>query len=176
MKKECNKCKISKELKDFPRHKTGKYGREGICKLCKSNYYKNNKEKIKLQQKKYDTLNSRKEYRKKYREKTKQKTADRSRTRYNNEIEYRLKSITRVRIYNALKGSKSKHTIDYLGCSIKKYKKYIESMFTPEMNWENYGSYWEIDHKIPLAKGGSFHYTNTQPLTISENRIKHVNL
>ena len=40
------------------------------------------------------------------------------------------------------------------------------------MNWDNYGSYWEIDHIKPLSKGGSFHYTNTQPLTVKENRRK----
>ena len=40
------------------------------------------------------------------------------------------------------------------------------------MNWDNYGTYWEIDHSIPLSKGGSFHYTNTSPMAISENRSK----
>jgi 5-methylcytosine-specific restriction endonuclease McrA len=49
---------------------------------------------------------------------------------------------------------------------------YLESQFTTDINWENYGIYWEIDHIKPLSKGGSFHYTNTQPLTISENLSK----
>ena len=40
------------------------------------------------------------------------------------------------------------------------------------MTWENYGTYWEIDHTTPLSKGGSPHYTNTTPMTISENRSK----
>jgi 5-methylcytosine-specific restriction endonuclease McrA len=40
------------------------------------------------------------------------------------------------------------------------------------MNWDNYGVDWEVDHIHPLSKGGSFHYTNTQPLTIEENRSK----
>jgi 5-methylcytosine-specific restriction endonuclease McrA len=40
------------------------------------------------------------------------------------------------------------------------------------MNWDNYGTHWEIDHTIPLSKNGSFHYTNTTPMTISENRSK----
>ncbi len=30
----------------------------------------------------------------------------------------------------------------------------------------------EIDHIHPLSKEGSFHYTNTQPLTVKDNRIK----
>ena len=40
------------------------------------------------------------------------------------------------------------------------------------MNWENWGIYWEIDHIIPLNKGGTFHFSNTQPLTITNNRKK----
>ena len=40
------------------------------------------------------------------------------------------------------------------------------------MNWNNYGTYWEIDHIYPISKGGSFHYINTQPLTVLENQVK----
>jgi 5-methylcytosine-specific restriction endonuclease McrA len=40
------------------------------------------------------------------------------------------------------------------------------------MNWDNYGKIWEVDHIYPTSKGGSFHYMNTQPLLISENRKK----
>jgi len=49
------------------------------------------------------------------------------------------------------------------------------------MNWENYGIYWEIDHKQPISTFDltkeqeikeCFNYTNTQPLSINENRQK----
>ena len=49
------------------------------------------------------------------------------------------------------------------------------------MNWSNHGSYWEIDHIIPCdsfdltdieQQKQCFHYTNLQPLTVSENRSK----
>ena len=67
---------------------------------------------------------------------------------------------------------KTERTLKFLGCSKEFFIKYLESQFTPEMNWDNYGTYWEIDHIHPLSKGGAFHYTNTQPLTITDNRIK----
>ena len=35
-------------------------------------------------------------------------------------------------------------TIDHL-------KRHLEKLFTPEMTWDNYGTYWHIDHKIPIA-------------------------
>lgn len=74
-----------------------------------------------------------------------------------------------VRYYNLEKKSL---TVKELGCSIQEYFIYLESQFDDKMSWDNYGSYWEIDHIHPLSKGGSFHYTNTQPLTINENRVK----
>ena len=63
-------------------------------------------------------------------------------------------------------------TIKYLGCNFNEYSEYLENQFDKNMSWENYGEYWEIDHIIPLSKGGSFYYTNTQPLTVEENRKK----
>jgi hypothetical protein len=67
---------------------------------------------------------------------------------------------------------KSKKTNEYLGCSYEEYSIYLEKQFDENINWGNYGTYWEIDHTIPLSKGGSFHYTNTSPMAISENRSK----
>lgn len=60
----------------------------------------------------------------------------------------------------------------------KELKEHLEKMFTPEMSWENYGSYWHIDHKIPLAwfktdkqvLEWGFRLSNLQPLP------KHINL
>ena len=53
-------------------------------------------------------------------------------------------------------------------------------MFTPEMNWSNYGKFgWHIDHIIPLDSANTedemyklCHYTNLQPLWWSENLSK----
>lgn len=88
------------------------------------------------------------------------------------------------RIYNSIKsykGRKKALTIDLLGMNILEYKKYLSDRFTSKMNWDNYGTYWEIDHIIPVSlfnlndenqQRQAFHYTNTQPLTIEKNRAK----
>jgi hypothetical protein len=79
--------------------------------------------------------------------------------------EYKLTQLLRGRFYDAVKHDRKNSSIlDHLGCSIKEYKLYLEQMFLEPMNWDNHGDIWEIDHIDPVSKGGSWHYTNTQPL------------
>ena len=49
------------------------------------------------------------------------------------------------------------------------------------MTWDNYGSYWQIDHKEPLFKFDlanpdqlkeACNYKNLQPLTKEEHKLK----
>jgi len=149
----CPKCKIKKLLnsENFYRNKTEIGGFQYTCKDChKTHYKRENNENYYNPQKNLEYKNN----------------------RYNTDIEYKLLIILRNRINQYLRKGNHECSIDFLGCSIDQYKKHIESNFTTKMNWDNYGIYWEIDHIVPLSKGGSFHYTNTQPLTITENRKK----
>ena len=95
--------------------------------------------------------------------------------RQNTDLKYKLISRIRSRINHALNGRVKDDSLkDLLGCDMNEYKIYLEKRFDQHMTWDNYGKdgYWEIDHTHPLSKGGSFHYTNTQPLSIIENREK----
>ena len=70
---------------------------------------------------------------------------------------------------------------EFIGCTAGHLREWLESLFTPEMTWENRGTYWHVDHKLPLA---SFDLTdleqvkhannwlNLQPLEASENLRK----
>jgi 5-methylcytosine-specific restriction endonuclease McrA len=55
---------------------------------------------------------------------------------------------------------------------INEFKAKIESTFKDGMLWENYGE-WEIDHIIPLSKGGEHNVNNIQALWKNENRCKY---
>lgn len=71
---------------------------------------------------------------------------------------------------NATKNNK---TINYLGCNIETYKKYLEPQFLSPFTWENHGNIWEIDHIEPLSSFDlskeeniykAFNYKNTRPI------------
>ena len=75
--------------------------------------------------------------------------------------------------------SKINKTVEYLGCDIVFYKKFIEEKFKDGMSWENHGE-WQIDHIIPVRYENPtmedvverLHFTNTQPLWKHENLSK----
>lgn len=104
-----------------------------------------------------------------------------------------LCEIVGKRVRNALKTKKSKKSIEYLGCGIIFYKKFIEDQFEEGMSWDNFNDI-EIDHITPLSYpvdeydeqgnvinrrdptlaeiGERLHYTNTQPMWADQNRKK----
>jgi hypothetical protein len=149
-------------------------------------YYKENREEI-LEKKQNDSL--RKEYAKTYYQKNKEQRLEYTKTykskpenkerqcylkkvKKQKDINFRILENLRSRLSNALKGRVKNTTIEELGCSIEEFKIHLEKQFDENMNWGNYGPYWEVDHIQPLSKGGNFHYTNTQPMHFSENRSK----
>ncbi len=171
----------------------------------KKQYYLDNKDRYAERDKKYSNTKKQyhlkhkdkiKEYTLKWREENKdilsekQKKYNRKRQhirnikdieRRKNDPQFRILCAIRGRIGMLLKQNKTNLTIELLGCSLEIFKSYLETQFKPEMNWNNYSTYWEIDHIIPCSsfdltdieqQKQCFHYTNTQPLTKKENRIK----
>jgi hypothetical protein len=63
--KTCTKCKIEKSLEDFPKQKTGKFGRHPHCKKCKASY---DKSRYSPQKRKTEYLTNHEEEKKKRRE------------------------------------------------------------------------------------------------------------
>jgi hypothetical protein len=167
----CLKCKIPKELSEFPKDKSKPHygGYDCYCKECKrakvKKHYKSNKEskiaKVKQWQKdnpeKYKSLyekQNKSDYHEQYYNDNRDKIIKNS-VAYNKKhyeikpkmsVEERKISKTfRDRVRKAIKTNR-KSSIKLLGCSVLELKIYIESQFKPEMNWLNYGKIWEIDH------------------------------
>ena len=106
---------------------------------------------------------------------------DYSRTRYKNDVLYRLARLLRNRFRMALKNSaKTSSALLYLGCSMEELREHLQKQFKPRMSWKNYGK-WHIDHIRPLSSFDlskkeecekALHYTNLQPLWAIDNMKK----
>lgn len=98
------------------------------------------------------------------------------------DTEFKIKKNLRIRLNKALRGNfKESSAWDNVGMSMYEFKKYMSTMFTGDMNWDNYGVVWEIDHIIPMTFFNltdvkhvkiASHYSNLRPLTNFHNRSK----
>ena len=110
------------------------------------------------------------------------KNYDYCKKRKKNDPLYKLSRGIRALILIAFKSNfttKSKKTIEILGCSFEEFKLHLESQFDYKMNWENQGTYWHMDHIIPISSAITEedvyrlnHYTNFQPLYWLDNLKK----
>ena len=148
-------------------------------------YYQKNKNKI---------LEKSKQYFKDNQQLKQEKNNKRYKERRDNDPVFKLNTNLKRNIRGVLKKngfSKKSKTLDILGCSYDDFKKHIESLWEPWMNWGNYGLYngelnygWDIDHIIPSSSACSEedvyklnHYSNLQPLCSKINRdIKRDNV
>lgn len=89
----------------------------------------------------------------------------------------RLRSQVR---YHMKAGKKEQRTIQYLGCTIERFRKWIEGQFSDGMSWDNI-DLWHLDHIRPCASfdlrnprhfDECFHFTNYQPLWAKDNHKK----
>jgi hypothetical protein len=210
MDKQCCKCKEIKNENEFGKLKSGKNGLRYDCKSCRKqyredakdiikkkqdDYYLRNKEKLLEASKQYrlnniDTINTqRKEYRsrpeikqhiqvknKEYLPIKKEKMKLKRKTDKN----FQLSEILRSKIHKMLKNQPTSYT-NIIGCDMDFLKKWLEFRFDNIMNWNNLGSYWHIDHILPINKFDlnkpenikiCFHWTNLQPLQSTENILK----
>lgn len=189
--KECVKNHVNEWKKNNP-EKRKLWEEKNKDRIRENNkiYYYNNKEKINEYNRNYERdkikkAKSDKEYREKNIEKLRPKKSAYHNKKRREDLNYKLKCILRSRIYHALNAKpenqiKYKTTIELLGCSIRQFKKHLESLFTEGMSWENYGK-WHIDHIRPCAsfdltdpeqQKKCFHYSNMQPLWKIDNLKK----
>tara|TARA_R110000772_G_scaffold49411_1_gene113762 strand:+ start:722 stop:1474 length:753 start_codon:yes stop_codon:yes gene_type:complete len=164
------KREYDKEYREKNREKKREYSRE---------YYKEYGEK---------NREKKREYNKKWRKNNKKKNIEYGREykrkkRKNNPL-YRLKISLRCSSHRAWKGTTKPATTEkLLGCSYEEFRDYIEAQLVGNMDWDNYGKIWHIDHIVPLATIENVtqielieslcHYSNLQPLFAEDNLSKN---
>lgn len=173
------------------------------CLDTSKRWAENNKEKVRmasrnwarkdyaLNPKKYEEYRktdivkkARKRYYDSHKDECTMATVKRNKERIKTDSLYKLTCVLRARLHGAFRynlSSKAYKSFSLLGCTAKEAKEYLEKMFKSDMNWENHGKLWEIDHIIPISSFDlsrefeqieAFNYKNLQPLYKIENRKK----
>ena len=97
---------------------------------------------------------------------------------------FKLACNLRSRISSAIKSKnvrKTNKTFALLGCSPSFFQRWIFHQLYGEINLENYGSVWQIDHCLPIASFNlldendmmkCFNWVNLRPMYSTENNSK----
>jgi len=123
--------------------------------LCKNNreYRFQRKEEIREYKKKYRLQHKEeiRDYQKQYRKENKDKISAYHRLRRKTDPAFRLrKNISRT--ISAVLTNKTKSTALSMPFSFEQLRTHLEAQFDEFMCWENYGSYWHIDHIYPQSR------------------------
>lgn len=163
----CTKCGKDKEYINFIKHTK-------ICRSCR------NKTIIEKRNQDRENYNrTQREWRSQNKDAINSKKRIREKERRDTDPVYRLRHNLSTRLYMAVQ-YKSCKTMDLTGCCLEDLKKHLESKFTDDMSWENYGDR-HIDHIRPCASFNledneeqkkCFHWTNLQPLWAKDNMSK----
>lgn len=191
----CVKCLKDKNLDEFHKMKTSKLGYRSICKECRkidtNQYQLKYKKEISIRRKKIYIKNKtnmrivgnirNRKYYQKHKKRILKNTILYIKAKLKTDINFKLKHYLRTRLRGALKNNwKKGSAVRDLGCSIEKFKLWLEMNWQEGMSWDNQGD-WHIDHIMPLASFNlqdrkellkAVHFSNLQPLWAEDNLRK----
>jgi hypothetical protein len=170
--------KLNKEKHSMKRKENYEKNKEYIKEKSRD-YYNENKDKIN-DKRKNDKRSL--EYYYKNKEDVNSKAYQRMKEKRKNDplfkLTHNIRTLIRLSLVNQFT-TKSKKTIEILGCTFEEFKLHLESQFDDKMNWQNQGTYWHMDHIIPISSAETEedvyrlnHYTNFQPLYWEDNLKK----
>jgi hypothetical protein len=125
-----------------------------------------------MERKKEKVSERMKVYGKKYKETHKVERQIYRKTKKELDENYKIEQKLRSNLHTFFRGKKNKYS-DLIGCTTIFFKEWLEYNFNSKMNWENYGSYWNMDHVIPISvfdlismdeQSYCFNWKNTRPL------------
>ncbi|AYV76036.1 MAG: putative nuclease [Terrestrivirus sp.] len=180
----CTRCNEDKNINGFVKKRL-------ICKKCvneQSRAYKiKHREEISTYNKKYKLEHQEeiKEYNVEYnivnRKQIQQRHTPYLKNKRKTDPQYKLSTSLRSRINKVLNGEKKKETLKLLGCSYNFLQEWLKYQFKEDMNFENHGTLWHIDHIIPCKvfdltieseKIKCFNWSNLQPMYSKKNMSK----
>lgn len=91
----------------------------------------------------------------------------------------RILSNVRKRLRDVMRGKRS--ALNVVGCTRKQLQEHLQSQFTKQMHWNNYGTYWHVDHIVPVSHFDLtnsehvklvHHYTNLRPMEAVANMMR----
>lgn len=150
----------------------------------KEQYRNENREEInkRWMEKYYENHEAQRERAKVYREANKNIINEKRRNKRNTNNEFKIQDNLRSRFRNAVKKQyRNTKVTELIGCSVEFLRQYLEWQFDENMSWDNYGTYWHIDHIRPCAsfdltdpeqQKECFDFTNLQPLPAIDNMKK----
>lgn len=195
--KICDKCEINYPINNYRKYSEDKFGK--TCKKCLNELDKTRKKNLRQKKAENTIVKCEKcqeekalkcfaKLKKFYKKKiciscypkflTDQKT-EWCKKEHNTNMNYRIKKSLAARLRQVL--VKTDSTMNYIGCNIQYLREWFEYNFTNEMNWDNYGSYWSIDHIIPVCKFNltledeklkCWNWSNMMPVTVKYNSSK----
>jgi len=164
--KYCPECRIIKTKEIVKKYRDN--NKEKIS-INYNEYRITHKEEIALRMKEYNKI-----YKKNHIEERKLYRKIKNQTDENYKIEQKLRS----NLHSFLKSKKETRYSNLIGIILLEFKKWIEFNFIKNMNWENYGSLWHLDHVIPVSifnlvekeeQNFCFNWKNTRPLFAIKN-------
>lgn len=154
-------CEICGKEFTIKRQSNRKY--KTICSLCAIKKWEHgHPESRKKSRRKWEQKNPeyKKEYAKTHIKHIKKYRRNYMKQRSEKDPKFRLDQNMGNLIYHSLRSKKAGRKWEKLvGYTIKDLKEHLEKQFDEKMTWENYGSYWQVDHIWPRSL---FKYTHPE--------------
>ena len=172
----CYECKRLQNIRCNSRNK------ETLSKISKKSYQKNRQKRL-ANSKNWANKNREKsnQIKRNYKLRNLEKVREAGRS-YQKEKRkdpyYKISKCISKALWEFLKGNKNgTHWENLLSFKLQDLINHLQSKFRDGMTWDNYGSFWHVDHIKPLCKcktiDEAWRLDNLQPLLVFENLSKN---